>query len=78
MPYKIYSKRNCSYCATIKKVLEQVGESYIELTLDNNFTKEEFIRKFGYGASFPRIMEGDQLIGGANETIMHLRKQGLV
>ena len=55
-----------------------MGESYIELTLDRNFTKEDFIRKFGYGASFPRIMEGDQLIGGANETIVHLRQKGLL
>lgn len=78
MPYTVYSKKNCSYCNNIKKVLTGLGESYIELTLDRNFTKEDFIRKFGYGASFPRIMEGDQLVGGANETIMHLRQKGLL
>ncbi len=78
MSYTIYSKKNCPYCATIKKVLTTIGENYIELTLDRNFTKEEFIKKFGYGASFPKVMNGDQVLGGANETIVHLRNRGLV
>mgnify|MGYP000048848252 CR=1 FL=1 len=78
MSYTIYSKKNCPYCANIKKVLTTIGENYIELMLDRNFTKEDFIKKFGYGASFPRVMNDDQVLGGANETIVHLRNRGLI
>lgn len=76
--YTIYTKDNCPYCTQIKQVLSGIGESYTELSLNSNFSREQFIERFGVGATFPRVLKNDQLLGGCNETVMHLRNQGLV
>ena len=78
MPYRIYAKTNCPYCENIKKVLTGLGESYIELTLNRDFSKEEFTSKFGYGSSFPKVLKDGKLIGGCSETIVHLRNEGRI
>lgn len=78
MAYLIYSKTQCPYCRNIKKVLEGLGEDYMELTLNADFSKEQFTQKFGHGATFPRVLKDGQLIGGCNEAVVHLRNQGLI
>ena len=76
--YLIYSKNHCPYCRNIKKVLEGIGEDYMELKLDTDFSREQFTEKFGYGATFPRVLKDGKLIGGCNEAVVHLRNQGLI
>ena len=78
MSYTIYSKKNCPYCDNIKKVLTGLGEDYVELTLDRNFSREEFTKQFGYGSTFPRVLMNGHLLGGCNETIVYLRNQGVI
>lgn len=78
MTYTIYTRKNCPYCEKIKTVLNDIGESYTEQKLNVNFTREEFVSQFGEGATFPRVLKEGRLLGGCNETVVHLRQQGLV
>ena len=43
-----------------------------------DFTKDQFISEFGYGASFPRILVDDKLIGGCLDTFKYLDEKKLV
>ena len=76
--YLIYSKDYCPYCRNIKEVLEGIGQDYMELRLNKDFSKEQFIDKFGYGATFPRVLKDGRILGGCNEAVTYLRNQGLV
>lgn len=76
--YTIYTRDGCPYCTQIKQVLSAIGESYTELSLNSNFSREQFVEQFGVGATFPRVLKNDQLLGGCNETVIYLRNQGLV
>ena len=78
MTYTIYSKRNCPYCENVKKVLTGLGEEYMEVTLNRDFTREQFTEKFGYGSTFPRVLKDGKLIGGCSETITVLRNEGRI
>ena len=78
MAYTIYSKKNCPYCENVKKVLTGLGESYMEVTLNRDFSREEFTAKFGYGSTFPRVLKDGKLIGGCSETITQLRTEGRI
>lgn len=76
--YTIYTRDGCPYCTQIKQVLSAIGESYTELSLNSNFSREQFVEQFGVGATFPRVLKNSQLLGGCNETVIYLRNQGLV
>ena len=45
---------------------------------DIDFTKDQFIAEFGYGASFPRILADGKLIGGCLDTFRYLEEKNLV
>jgi len=52
---------------------------YTKYILDTDYTREEFIEKFGEGSTFPRVLKEDgELIGGATETVAYLKSEGLV
>ena len=51
---------------------------YTEYKLGRDFTKEEFYSKFGTGSTFPRVMVGEQLIGGCSEAVKYLKENNLV
>lgn len=76
--YTIYTRSGCPYCDQIKQVINAIGENYTELSLNNNFSREQFIEQFGAGSTFPRVLKDGVLLGGCNETVVYLRNQGLV
>jgi len=75
MTYKVYSKDNCPYCHKLKQVLELTGSQFVVYNLDEHFTKEEFISKFGEGSTFPQVIYNNQELGGCVDTIKFLKKQ---
>ena len=53
MKFTLYSKEGCSYCKKAERLLELAKVEYRVYKLDRDFTKDQFISEFGYGASFP-------------------------
>lgn len=76
--YTIYTRDGCGYCEQIKQVLSGIGESYTEMKLNSQYTREQFVEQFGPVATFPRVLKDGALLGGCSETIVYLRNQGLV
>jgi glutaredoxin len=78
MQVTIYSKEDCPYCEKIKTVFNLLNVDFIEYTLDNDFTRENFISEFGENSTFPRVVIDGKLTGGSSETIAYLKEQNLL
>ena len=53
--------------------MDQNNIPYEKYTLNEDFTAEEFLDKFGR-STFPRVLLGEELIGGMKETAVYLVK----
>ena len=62
MKFTLYSKAGCSYCKKAERLLELAKVEHRVYKLGVDFTKDQFISEFGYGASFPRILVDDKLL----------------
>lgn len=76
--YKVYSKIGCPYCTKVLSVLELAELHFVEYKLGRDFTKDEFYHHFGKGATFPRVLLDDTLLGGCQETVKYLKENNLV
>ena len=75
----VYSKVNCKYCEAIEQLLNIKDIKHEKLLLNVDFTREEFISKFGSNTTFPKVLAEDgELIGGAKETVAYLKTKGLL
>jgi len=74
----IYSKEGCPYCTQVEHVLQLAELKYVVYKLGVDFTKDQFFTKFGYDASFPRVLKDENVLGGCTETVKYLREQKLV
>ena len=74
MKFIVYSKDECPYCYKIKQVLELTGNDFVVYTLNKDFSKEEFINKFGEGSTFPQVLLNEERIGGCMDTIKFLKE----
>lgn len=64
----IYTKEDCPYCVTAKRLLDERGLSYIEL--DPRADVELFLEETGQtrsSATVPQIIIGDRHIGGCGD-----------
>jgi glutaredoxin len=75
MKFEVYSKDDCNYCYKVKQVLELTGKNFVVYNLNDDFSKEDFILKFGNNATFPQVFCNDKLIGGAIETIQYIKNE---
>ena len=78
MNFTIYSKEGCPHCEKVKKVLELTNLTFVEYTLDTDFTKEEFYSEFGNGTTFPQVICNDKKIGGCVDTVKYLKEKNIV
>ena len=78
MTYTIYSRDGCPYCVKIRQVLQLAELKHVVYKLGQDFSREEFYEKFGQGSTFPRVILGEEVLGGCTETVKHLREQKLV
>lgn len=78
MNFTIYSKEGCPHCEKVKKVLELTNLTFVEYTLDTDFTKEEFYSEFGNGTTFPQVICNDKKIGGCADTVKYLKEKNIV
>lgn len=63
----IYGKPACGYCNMAKSLCEQKGVEYEYLTLQEDYTTEEFFEKFPTARTFPQITMDGEAIGGYTE-----------
>ena len=78
MTFKVYSRDGCPYCTKVEQVLQLAEIQYVIYKLNRDFSRQEFYEQFGEGTTFPRVVKGDELIGGCTETVKYLREQKLV
>ena len=77
--FTVYSKINCKYCEAIEKVFLLKNIEYKKNLLNVDYTREDFIKKFGEQGTFPKVLnENGELIGGAKETVKYLMNNNLV
>ena len=76
--FTIFSKDNCPYCVKVKRVMEIANLDHKVVKLDEDFTREEFYKMFGFGSTFPQVMVGHERLGGSVETVKYLKEHKLV
>jgi glutaredoxin len=76
--YTIYTKDNCSFCTRVKELMKICSLEYTELKLDQDFFVEEFKEKFENYKTFPVVLLGDTVIGGAIDFVAHLKDKKLI
>ena len=77
MTYSVYSKDGCPYCVKVVRALQLAEVKYVVLKLGRDFTREEFIDRFGR-STFPKVLQEETLIGGFTETVKYLRENKLI
>ncbi|MDC0625508.1 glutaredoxin [Alphaproteobacteria bacterium] len=65
MDVEIYSKTNCIFCDKAKMRL--VNENPKIHMLDQDYTREDFFKKFPNARTFPQIIINGESIGGYHE-----------
>lgn len=78
MNFTVYTKTECPYCYKVKQVLELTGNQFVEYTLGQDFTKEQFYAEFGDGSTFPQVLCDDKKLGGCIDTVKFLKEKQIV
>ena len=65
MKAEIYSKTNCTFCDKAKMRL--ANENPKIRMLDEDYTREDFFKKFPTARTFPQIIVDGEKIGGFTE-----------
>ena len=78
MNFTVFSKKGCSYCEKVKKVLELTSSKFVVYTLGEHFDKKAFNDEFGCGSTFPQVICDGKRIGGSVETVKFLREQIII
>ena len=60
----IYTKDDCSYCVNAKSFLSMKGFSFVEMKLNEDFTREFLLENFPTAKTFPAIVIDGFYIGG--------------
>lgn len=74
---EIYSKENCTYCASAKNLLTSRNKMFTEHKLGVDYTREQLLEKFPNAKSFPVILIDGYHIGGFNELNKILTEESL-
>lgn len=67
--YKVFSKDDCPWCSRAVFALETFDKDFQVLKLGKDFSREEFLEKFGNydHNTFPAILKDGAFIGGFSE-----------
>ena len=56
MKIVVYSKENCPACTALKARLTKEGESFTEIMVGKDITREEFIKEFPQVRMMPHMV----------------------
>lgn len=76
--FYVYSKDGCGFCDRLTQFMDSKGVSYQKFNLGSDYTKEEFIDKFGYNSTYPQVVFEHRKIGGMKDTVRYLVDQNMV
>ncbi len=62
--YTVWSKNNCSFCQQAKSLLLIKGLDFEVKMLDQDYSMEDFVKKFPTTRTFPAIEFNEEYIGG--------------
>ena len=72
---KIYSATWCGPCASAKRLLDSLGQSYEEINIEqNNISREKLMEMTG-GMTVPQIIINEKPIGGFDQ-LLELNQSG--
>ena len=70
--FYIYSKVGCGFCDRLVDFMDSKRISYEKFTLDSDYSRQDFLSKFGNQATFPQVVHENQKIGGMKDTVRYL------
>jgi glutaredoxin 3 len=73
----IYTKSNCPNCIAAKLLLQSKGLNFLDVNLDDDVRRSNFISAFPDLKQMPQIWIGDQRVGGLAGLREALIKLGL-
>lgn len=78
MTFVVFSRDGCPSCNKVEQVLQLAEVQHVIYKVNRDFTREEFLQKFGDDSTYPRVVMDGEVIGGCQETVKYLREQQLV
>ena len=78
MTFVVFSREGCPACNKVQQVLQLAEVEHVIYKVNRDFTREEFLQKFGESSTYPMVVMDGEVIGGCQETVKYLREQKLV
>ena len=72
---KIYSTSWCGPCSSAKRMLEELGQTFEEINIEEEGISREELEKLTGGATVPQIIINGEAIGGF-DSLMKLNQEG--
>ena len=78
MTFVVFSRDGCPSCNKVEQVLQLAEVQHVIYKVNRDFTREEFLQRFGDDSTYARVVMDGEVIGGCQETVKYLREQQLV
>lgn len=70
----IYTKDNCPFCVQAKNLFSLKGESYQEMKIGVDLTREEFMETFPDVRTVPFIIINEEHVGGYDKLVEYYNR----
>ena len=67
----IYSKDNCPWCDRAKELMKSKGDSFNDIKIGRDITREEFMEQFPSIRTVPYIIVNEDVRGGYDVLVSH-------
>ena len=78
MKIEMYSKKNCSYCSSARKILSENNIEFTEYKLTEDFTREQLLEKVPLAKTYPVILVDNNFIGGFSDLKQLLEDKNVI
>ena len=78
MDIKIYGSVGCFYCEQMKELCKRAEVEYEYLVIDQDITRDEFLKIYPGVITTPHVIIDGEVIGGLVEAAKYFIKEGLV
>ena len=75
MKIVVWSKYNCSYCESAKKLLDQKSLVYEERKIGDGWTRDDLLESVPDARSVPQIFIDGVLVGGYDRLLEYFESQ---